>query len=347
MTTGHWLLYGANGFTGRLIAEQATRRGLRPVLAGRRAQAIAPLAAQLGLEYRVFDLDDTRALDDALREVGTILLAAGPFSSTSRPVVDACLRTGAAYLDITGEIAVFESIFVRAAPGCVLLPGVGFDVVPSDCLAASLHGALPDTTHLELAFQGGGPPSRGTLRTMLEGLGLGGAIRANGQIRSDPLFSRTRDVPFHDRIRATVAIPWGDVSTAYYSTGISNIVVYRAFPRATARMLPVLRALLSLATLPPVNALLRRLVDRATSKPTAPGSESAQLWGRVSNASGRAVEGTLSTPQAYTLTALTAVECAHRVATGVLAPGAYTPSMAFGAGFITEFDGCELRVAAQ
>src|SRR6516164_1370503 len=98
MSSGRWLLYGANGYTGRLIAEEAKRRGLAPVLAGRRAEEIRPLAEGLGLEHRVFALDDARALDAALAETGTVLLAAGPFSATSAPVVEACLRTRAHYL---------------------------------------------------------------------------------------------------------------------------------------------------------------------------------------------------------------------------------------------------------
>jgi short subunit dehydrogenase-like uncharacterized protein len=335
-----WLLYGANGYTGRLIAEHAVRRGLSPVLAGRRHDAIAPLAERLALEYRVFSLADQAALEDSLRAVGAILLAAGPFTHTSRLVVDACLRTRSAYLDITGEVVVFEAVLARDAEarrvGSVLLPGVGFDVVPSDCLAAGLHAALPSATHLELAFHGGGPPSRGTLLTMLEGIRDGGAVRVNGRILREPMFARSRFVPFHDHRRLGASIPWGDVSTAYHSTGIGNVVVYRS-----VRWLPVLRALLPLVSSPPVNALLRRVVGRRGATSVRPGS--SQLWGRASNTTD-AVEGTLTTPQAYELTAHTAVECVERVAAGQLQPGAYTPSQAFGADFITGFAGCELRV---
>jgi short subunit dehydrogenase-like uncharacterized protein len=188
---GRWLLYGANGYTGRLIAEHAVHRGVEPVLAGRRADAIVPLARRLGLEHRVFDLGDPRALDLAMAATGTILLAAGPFSGTSLPVLDACLRTRSAYLNITSEVAVFEAVMARNAEaqkvGSGLLPGVGFDVVPPDCLAARLHAALPTATHLELAIHGGGRPSRGTLLTMLDGLRHGGAVRVNGSILREPL----------------------------------------------------------------------------------------------------------------------------------------------------------------
>jgi short subunit dehydrogenase-like uncharacterized protein len=347
MVARQWLLYGANGYTGRLIAEHAVSRGLSPMLAGRRAEAIAPLARRLSLDYRVFDLHDRHALEDVLHEVGTVLLAAGPFSRTSRQVVDACLRTGSAYLDITGEVAVFEAVMARDAEaqsaGSVLLPGVGFDVVPSDCLAASLHGALRGATHLELAFHGGGPPSPGTLLTMLDGIRLGGAVRINGRIQREPLFARAREVPFHDRRRLAASIPWGDVSTAFYSTGIPNIVVYRAIAGGAARWLPLIRVLLPVAGRQPVESVLRRLVERVRTPDVRPSA--SQLWGRASN-SNSAVEATLTTPQAYELTAMTAVECAQRVADGALAAGARTPSQAFGADFIAEFDGCELRISA-
>jgi saccharopine dehydrogenase (NAD+, L-lysine-forming) len=350
MGTGRWLIYGANGYTGRLIAAHARGRGLAPVIAGRRAEVIRPLAEALGLDYRVFDLGDTSALEEALRAVGTILLAAGPFSGTSRPVVDACLRTGSAYLDIAGEYAVFEAILGRDAEArqqqTVLLPGVGFDVVPSDCLAASLHAALPEATHLELAFQGGGRPSRGTLLTALEGARRGGAVRVDGRIRPEALYSRVREIPVRNGRQVGVGIPWGDVSTAYYSTGIPNIVIYRGIPRAARKWLPLLRIATLAIGQPLIRAGVRRLVERLARQQAPPGSEMGELWGRVTSASGRSIEGTLTTPQGYALTARTAVECAERVAAGRVEPGAHTPSQAFGADFITQFEGCDLRIQA-
>lgn len=351
-----WLLYGANGFTGVLIAEEAKRRGLAPILAGRREDAIRPLAERLHLPYRVFRLDDAPALEAALAEAGTVLLAAGPFSATSRPVVDACLRMGAHYVDITGEIAVLESCHARdqeaRARGCVLLPGAGFDVVPSDCLAAELKQALPDATHLELAFVPPSRPSRGTARSMFEALPYGNAVRVDGQIRREPFFARVRTVPFRDRPRTAVAVPWGDVSTAYYSTGIPNVAVYMAFPgplRPPLLLLRLLRPLLPLTGSPAVQRLLLALANRLAEGPSAEQrrTATAQLWGRVHNAAGRSLDGTLITPEPYELTARTAVECARRVAAGEVSPGFHTPATAFGPRFITEFDRCDLRVPAS
>ena len=168
------MIYGANGYTGRLIAGEAIRRGHAPILAGRDRDRIEPLARELGLDFRVFDLVDAAPNLD----VAAVLHCAGPFSSTSAPMARACLATRTHYLDITGEIAVFESIFgthdTAVRSGVALIPGVGFDVVPTDCLAAKLSAALPDAQELTLAFYArGGMVSRGTLKTMLEGAGRG------------------------------------------------------------------------------------------------------------------------------------------------------------------------------
>ncbi|MFN2634282.1 MAG: saccharopine dehydrogenase NADP-binding domain-containing protein, partial [Thermoanaerobaculia bacterium] len=131
--TGGLLLYGANGYTGRLILETALRAGLQPVIAGRRREAIEPVARSAGVDFHVFDLADRPASSRALEPFDAMLLAAGPFSRTSSPALAACLAARTAYLDITGEVAVFEALFERSeeakAAGIAVLPGVGFDVV--------------------------------------------------------------------------------------------------------------------------------------------------------------------------------------------------------------------------
>ena len=153
-----WMIYGANGYTGRLIAQEAKARGLSPVLAGR-SDAVAALARQLGLAHRRFDLDDRDAVRGGLDGIGLVLHCAGPFSATAAPMLEGCLAVGAHYLDITGEIDVFAHCHAQHAraqtAGIVVLPGAGFDVVPTDCLAAQLKRELPSATHLVLAFDAG------------------------------------------------------------------------------------------------------------------------------------------------------------------------------------------------
>jgi short subunit dehydrogenase-like uncharacterized protein len=344
-----WMIYGANGYTGELMAEEAARRGEKPILAGRREEAVRPLAERLGCEHRVFSLDSPGESARGIDGCKAVLLAAGPFSATSKPIVEACLRAGAHYADITGEIAVFERCHRRDAEakkaGIVIMPGVGFDVVPSDCLAASLKLALPSATKLELAFASDGGTSRGTAKTMVEGLPQGGAIRRDGKIVKVPVAWQTPEIRFRDRPRRTMSIPWGDVSTAWYSTGIPNIVVYMGMPPKMIRAAKLARPFLRFAGLPAVQRYLKRRIDRRAAGPGEEMRRHARthLWGRAGDGT-RSVEGTLETPEGYTLTALTSVEATLRIVRGEVEPGARTPSMAFGAGFISQFEGCDLRI---
>ncbi|WP_234775726.1 saccharopine dehydrogenase family protein, partial [Paraburkholderia tropica] len=226
----HWMIYGANGYTGELIAREAARRGLKPVLAGRRRKSVEELARTLGLEARAFSLDDVAALTGQIKGYSLVLNCAGPFSATAAPMMEACLRAGAHYLDITGEIAVFEhaqSLNVRARDaGVVLCPGVGFDVIPTDCVAAALKTALPDATHLALGFDSRSGFSPGTARTSVEGLAQGGKVRRDGKIVTVPLAYKVRRIDFGDGEKDAMTIPWGDVSTAWHTTGIPDIEVF-------------------------------------------------------------------------------------------------------------------------
>jgi Uncharacterized conserved protein len=269
-------------------------------------------------------------------------------------MLEACIRAGVHYLDITGEIGVFEHCAAQhdraVKAGIVVLPGVGFDVVPSDCLAASLAAALPTATSLELAFASSGGKgariSRGTARTMLAGFGEGGAVRRGGRIERVPLAWRTRRVPFRDRERDTASIPWGDVATAFHSTGIPNIVVYTAMSRSQVLALELAHFLTPVIRLGIVQRLIERRIARSAAGPDESTRRNGrtQLWGRVAGDDGRSVEGTLVTPESYQLTAATAVESARRIVAGKAEPGFQTPSRAFGASYITEFDNCDLRI---
>jgi saccharopine dehydrogenase (NAD+, L-lysine-forming) len=187
-------------------------------------------------------------------------------------MVQACLEVGAHYLDITGEITVFEACrhqhTAARQRGVVILPGVGFDVVPTDCLAARLAAQLPGASLLELAFAGGGGFSRGTLKTMLLG-GRDGAIRQDGRIVSVPRAWRTQRIPFRDRPRTAITIPWGDVSTAQWSTKIPNVHTYLALPPATRRLLPLMSLLQPLLALPAVRRFAERQIDARVSGPSA------------------------------------------------------------------------------
>jgi len=342
------MIYGANGYTGEIVAEAAAARGARPILAGRREEAVRPLAEKLGCQHRVFDLGGEVA--SALDGVQLVLHCAGPFSRTSKPMVDACLARGAHYLDITGEISVFEACRARSdearQANVIVMPGVGFDVVPSDCLAASLAAKLPGATSLQLAFTGLGEPSAGTAKTMLEGIPSGGAVRKDGKITRVPAAWKTMTVPFHDRERTAVTIPWGDVSTAYHSTGIPNIETYVALPKRMIRGMKLANTFRGLLKLGPVQRMAAGMIERRVKGPDAEAraAGSSELWGRVADASGGEVQGTLTTPEGYRLTAISALAAVDRVLAGGIAPGFHTPSTAFGADFVASLEGCTLRV---
>lgn len=338
-----FLLYGANGYTGNLIARLAVTKGLRPILAARNPEKIALLAAELGLDYRAFALDNETAIDAALADITVVLHCAGPFSQTSASMIASCLRTQTHYLDITGEVSVFEAIasqdVAAKTAGVMLLPGVGFDVVPSDCLAAHLKRRLPSATRLALGFQALGRISRGTANTMLEAQHQGGLIRANGVLTPVPAAAKTRSIDFGQGEVESMTIPWGDVSTAFYSTGIPNIEVYAAFPAIMRVGAIASRYLGWLLKLPAVQNLQKSLIQNQPPGPTEieRSQGKSYLWGEVEDNSGKRLVSRLQCPEGYTLTTLTALEVAQKVLSGQYTCGFQTPSLAYGADFILEF----------
>lgn len=340
------LIYGAYGYTGELIARRAVELGLEPVLAGRRQRPLRELAVELGLGHRTFDLDDPARIVDSLEDVDAILHCAGPFQHTAKAMAAACIASGTHYLDITGEIDVLEGMAARsdkaAAAGTVLMPGVGFDVVPTDCLALYLSQRLPSATHLTLAFASSGGISRGTARTSIERVGSGGAVRRDGEIVRVPAAWKTAEFDFACGRRTAVTIPWGDVATAFHTTGIGNITVYAALPAKALTMLKWSNRLGWLLGSAPAQAWLERKIDRRPPGPDAEARESGRvwLWGEVTDGE-NSVAARMITPEGYQLTTMTAVEAARRVLAGEVESGFRTPAGAFGAEFVLGFEGVE------
>ena len=342
----NWMIYGANGYTGRMMAQEAARRGLKPILAGRNAGAIEPLAKELGLPVRAFGLDNPAAVIAGLKGVGLVLHCAGPFSATCAPMLEGCLETGAHYLDITGEIGVFAHCHAQDARakkrGIVVLPGSGFDVVPTDCLAAQLKRELPTATSLVLAFDAAGGPSPGTAKTAVEGFGSGGQVRIDGKLTRVPLAWKTRSFDRDGEARFTMTIPWGDVYTAYVSTGIPNIEVYMGVPPAMARNLRRLRWFGPVLGLGPVQSLLKAQVAKKVRGPSESkrATSGGIVWGEVKDATGKEAKGRLLTPNGYELTVTAALGIAQRLLTGDKAAGGYyTPSLLMGADYVLSLPG--------
>jgi short subunit dehydrogenase-like uncharacterized protein len=345
----NWLLYGATGYTGELIARRAAAQGERPILAGRNAEKVAALAAELNCPSRSISLDEPAKIVSALADVDTVLNCAGPFAQTAPAWIAACLAARVNYLDITGEFEVIELAaqhheHARHA-GITLMPAVGFDVVPTDCLAAMLAERLPEAVRLELAFAMEGRVSRGTAKTMLAAVPTGGRARIAGRIEQVPSAWKSMRINFADRPRWAMTIPWGDVSSAYYTTGIDNIEVYSAVPRATIAALGFFRGPLKLLGWPPLARLVSRGIDSLAPGPNAAAlaRDRGQLWGRVTDRAGKQVAATLETPGGYALTVLTALAVVERVRGGGTAAGFLTPARAFGPQFICEFSGTSFR----
>jgi short subunit dehydrogenase-like uncharacterized protein len=343
--TSRYLVYGANGYTGQLVARLAASRGECPVLAGRAAGEIERIAKELGFPRRVFSLDDPNAVDRGLEGTAVVLHCAGPFSRTYRAMAEACLRTKTHYLHVTGEAVVFEALAARDAEarkaGIMLLPGSGFDVVPSDCLALHLKNRLPTAKHLSLGFQPIGSLSRGTATTMTENLHRGGLVRRGGRLVSVPAAWKTRVIDFGRGPRKAMTIPWGDVATAWYSTGIPDIEVFMAAP---TRVRVATRLSRYVAPLLATKWVQDRAKARIRSGPPGPTDEQrargrSLLWGEASDDAGKRVVSRLEGPEGYTLTAHAALAIVGKVLGGDAPVGYQTPAKAYGADFVLGLEG--------
>ena len=337
------VIYGSYGYSGNLIAEVASTSGKPVLLSGRNEKKLAEQASRLGLNYQKASLESDGEMDALLRDASVVIHCAGPFTYTWKPMAKACLRNRCNYLDITGEIDVFESLKRLGSKfeekQLMAMPGVGFDVVPTDCVASMLKKELPDANRLELAFWSfRSGVSQGTAKTIIENLGKGGLIRESGKLKRVPAAFKNKTIHFGDRSSKAVSIPWGDISTAYTSTEIENIVVYMAAPKRLIRLMklsnyikPILRA----------NWLKTYLTRKVEQKPAGPSREElkkgkALIWGRAENRKGESREIAIQTADGYRLTSETAWLIAVKVMNENFRPGYQTPSLVYGPELIFE-----------
>jgi short subunit dehydrogenase-like uncharacterized protein len=346
-----WMIYGAYGYTGELVAKEALRRGHRPLLAGRDPAKLRAMADRLGLDAVPVDLGDGAALAKAVAGVQVVFHCAGPFVETSAPMIRACLDERVHYVDITGEIPVFQATFARDAEakarGITLLSGAGFDVVPTDCLAAYVARRVPAATELAIAFAGLAQPSGGTAKSTFQGALVGGFVRRGGVLVPTPLGKGGRRVRFADRERPVLPIPWGDLETAARTTGIPDITTYMAVPKNVATLAkgwavgaaaaPLARLVLGAG---PVRRSIERRIARTVQGPddALRASSRSHIWARAANAAGTAVEAWLETLDGYSFTAVAGVLVVERLL-GAPVPGAVTPASAFGPDFVLDAPG--------
>lgn len=342
------IIYGAYGYTGTLIAAECKAKGIKVLLSGRDGSRLKQQSGTTGYPFEVCDINDPTAVVRLLRKAKVLIHCAGPFQETAKQMVNACLEASTHYTDITGEYTVFELLAgfdsLAREKGILIMPGTGFDVVPSDCLAVHLKKRLPAATHLQLAFtMSKGGLSRGTARTMIEGLGYGGMIRKNGILTPIALGDKVMEITFGAFTKKVLCIPWGDISTAWRSTGIPNIEVYSGVPVSTIRAAKVSRWFNWLLRKHWVKAYLRKQID---ARPAGPDEEKlyagkSYLWGRVLDDNGNVEEARLRTLSGYLLTAKTATLIAEKLLSEDVRAGYFTPAQYFGEGLIFEIAGTE------
>lgn len=349
------LIYGSYGYTGKLIVAECLRREIFPVLAGRNKKALDAQSVACGLEHLCFPLDTAENIGSTLEQhrIDAVLHCAGPFIHTAGQMADACIKTGIHYLDITGEFEVIELMARKneraREAGSVLMPGVGFDVVPSDCLARYAYEQLQSAELMRLHLLFKGRFSAGSAATALEHFSKGAASRKNGLITTDKPAAKTSKVYFGKQLYKTCLIQWGDISSAFHSTGISNIEVFMALPFAARFWLKC--SILLQPLLKP--AFVRRLIGAAIRRRGAGPDAGArakgqtQILAEVFSINREYVSILLTAPEAYTLTARTATEAALRVMNDEVDAGFRTPSLAFGADFILGFEGVSRKISAK
>jgi short subunit dehydrogenase-like uncharacterized protein len=320
--TQTWMIYGAAGHTGALIAQHARERGHRPVLAGRSAPAISALAGQLGLPHRAAALDDPAALSAAVAGVDLVLNAAGPFLHTAVPLAQACLDAGVHYLDIGNELQVFRALYdldqrARRA-GVVIIPGVGFGVVATNCLARYVSDAVGGAQHLEVAARAASAqPGPGVAASIRDNLPYGGWIRHAGQLQQQPLGSGGTTISLPDGSCRVMPFPTGDLEAAFQATGAPGIIAYSAVPGDSA------------AVKPESGARQPGTTDRAVAGPAVGRSFG---WARATGPDGAMAEAWLQTGESYAFTAAASIRAVEE--TLAQSPrGALSPAAAFGAGF--------------
>lgn len=342
------MIYGTYGYTGELMVREAVKQGIKPVIAGRTAEKLNPLGNELGLEYRAFGVKEAGT---RLHDVRVLLNCAGPFSATAEPLARACLAQQADYLDITGEIDVFKKCYEMDEDAqkrnIIIMPGVGTDIVPTDCLAAKLKEKLPAATSIDLALSFGTQPSIGTVNTSIESLGRGGVIRKNNRLETVPNAYRVRKIPFQNKPQWAVTIPWGDVFTSGISTGVPDGMVYMALPKPYIYLMRLSNPLKGLLNSRSAQDRIKRLAGKFIKKgpdEEARENQRGQFWGEAAAPNGDKVAMTMSTPNVYSLTVETGIRIARYCLDNHGKSGYYTPSLLLGSGFIDSIPGIDIRM---
>ncbi len=342
MTPLRWMIYGAYGFTGKLIAREAVRRGYHPLLAGRDREKLLTLGNDLMLPVKQFSLSPEASLERELEGVDLVVNIAGPFVGVAEPLVSACLRTGTHYIDTSGERDHFRYIYEQDAEarkqGVALIPGCGFDVIPTDSIAACLKERLPEAVHLELAVDSLARLSAGTAKAAMGVIAEGGFVRVDGGLQPRPIGRYGPNVRFHRGERRTILAPFADLESAWRTTSIPSISTYLALPPGLGGLGRLGNAAHRLLSLRPVHRLANAVIDLTMKEKEASEEGFASIWGRVTDRNGRSVECWMQLPEPYHYTAFAVLNAVERLTEHPVA-GALTPTQAFGPDFALSIPG--------
>lgn len=313
------LLYGAAGYTGKIIAARAKALGLDFEIAGREDDKISALAAELGVAYHVFTVEDNTGWQLALAGKKVLINAAGPFRYTAREAMQACLKAGVHYLDISAELETYqlaESLDGEARrAGIQLMSGAGL-FVSYDALAVYLSKQVKEPVSLTVGFRHFGGFSRGSVLSSKNIADLGLLIRKDGQlVQSDD--QGTKKFDFVGEEVECMPTPLGGIILSYKSTGIPNIREYFSL-KLPATQLPDIA--------PP------ELPEGPSEQERAAGRNG--LSGEVTGRDGTVVKACVDAPSGYDLTPLSVVAVAHRILGDDFKTGYQSPGSAYGESII-------------
>jgi short subunit dehydrogenase-like uncharacterized protein len=312
------LIYGAAGYTGRMVAANARNAGIEVVVAGRTKDEVklATLADEIGAEYRLFAVDDLPAVQAALGDVGVLLNTAGPFMRTAAPLMRASIAAGVHYLDIAAELDSYQLAETlndaATAAGVMLLPGSGGSVAMLGSLAAHAARRVTEPVGMRIAMHVAGGFSRGSAVSASENLNTALLRRVDGQLV--PRSADVRDFDFGRGPATAFPVTLPDLITIWRDTAIPNIETYvyltdGAFPEG------------NLAAMPDGPTHDQREANRYHAAVEVTGED------------GSVVRSVLDTVNGYTFTTIAAAEAARRVLNGEARPGFHTPAGLFGEGF--------------
>jgi short subunit dehydrogenase-like uncharacterized protein len=339
------VLYGATGYTGRLVVDELERRGLDYVLSGRDEAKLARLAGDRGAEARAVALDDEPALRELFADASVVISCAGPFTLAGDALVRAAIDTGTHYVDSTGEQPFIKMVFdnhgaAAERTGVALVPALGFDYAPGDCiagLAARGHEPLEEVV-LAYAVRGFGM-SRGTMRSALEIAKGGDVVYTDGDWRPTPfgVFRANFDFPEPIGRQVMSRYPSGEVVTVPHHTRtrrvVSMITARTLAPHPTlAPILPYTLPAAALTLRTPLRGVLNRAIGALPEGPAEAERRSAEftIVAVARGEDGAERRGVVRGSDMYGLTAVTLVHGAELMSSpGYDRAGALGPAAAY------------------